>query len=249
LWLWYQPSIVKRALGLVASILLLAGPLHQVSMPIVSAMENARHSDTARVAQISIIQEEISSLERSLEVFRRNSESRTGWLNAIQQNEQRLGEAHKTLKSLLATPRQAAMDWSQQGAILMQGVALVLFQVTAILVITSLSRNFNQQNPGNTHVETLEATHAVSSTSTDGDETQHLRRDTMDVAILATRLGEYLSRKNLTAKEFSTQHMLNPRDISLIRNHVRRKAAGKQVAPPGAIRKIAKILESGTICD
>ena len=242
LWLWYQPGTAKRILGLVASLLLLAGPLHQVAVPVLQEVENSTHADSARMAQISIVQDEISDIEKGLEVFRKNSEARIGWLGPIQQNEKRLSEARQELATLLATPAQSALDWSQQGAVLMQATTLVLFQLTAILIITSLSKISNQRKYGNTYVEIQEATHSTPSTNTAGDETQHLRRETMDIARLTEQLDEHLSRQKLTAKEFSARHKLNPRDVSLIRNHSRRAAAGKQVAPPGAVRRVAEIL-------
>jgi hypothetical protein len=111
--------------------------------------------------------------------------------------------------------------------------------------LSSVSRNSSlrkQQEPGGTPVETPEITQEATSTSIDGQVGQRLLRETMDVAELAARLDEYLSRQELTAKEFSARHKLNPRDVSLVRNHSRRVAAGKQVAPPGAVRRLAEIL-------
>lgn len=243
LWLWYQSNVPKRALGLLASAMLLFGPLHQVAIPVLQEMESAQHADAARVAQISIVQAEIFNLERSLETFRRNSEARTGWLSPIQQNEQRLSEARQNLGSLLAAPVQSALDWSQHSVVLMQGAALVLFQVTAVLIITSLSsvsRNSSerkQQSPVCTPVE------AESETL----ETKQETSSNPDVAQLSERLEEHLARRKLAAKTFAEMYRLNPRDVSLIRNHSRRAAEGKQVAPPGAVRRVAEILESMTI--
>lgn len=243
LWLWYQPSASRRTLGLVASLMLLAGPLHQVAVPVLQEMENSKHADSARMAQISIVREEISNLERTMETFRRNSEVRTGWLNAIQENEKRLSDARQTMRSLQAAPVQSALDWSQHSVVLMQGAALVLFQVTAVLIITSLSsvsKNSSerkQQSPVCTPVETESETL----------ETKQETSSNPDVAQLSERLEEHLARRKLTAKEFSTRHKLNPRDVSLLRNHSRRAAAGKQIAPPGAVRRVAEILESVTI--
>lgn len=240
LWLWYQRNVQKRALGLLASAMLLFGPLHQVAIPVLQEMESARHTDAARVAQIAIVRAEISNLERSLETFRKNSEARTGWLGPIQQNEQRLSEARQTLGSLLDAPVQSALDWSQHGVVLMQGAALVLFQITAVLIITSLSsvsRNSSEKKP-------LESGDSPVETVLDAQETPQKRPDTPDVSLLSERLEKYLAQQNLAAKEFAARHKLNARDISLIRNHSRRAAEGKQVAPPGAVRRVAEILES-----
>ena len=46
LWLWYQRHIGTRFLGLCASLLLLAGPLHQVSAPLVAELERTTNGDT-----------------------------------------------------------------------------------------------------------------------------------------------------------------------------------------------------------
>lgn len=243
LWLWYQPSASRRTLGLVASLMLLAGPLHQVAVPVLQEMENSKHADSARLAQISIVREKISGLEKSMETFLKNSEARTGWLKTIQESERRQTEAREELAGLLAVPAQAALGWSQLGIVLMQGGALILFQLTAVLIIVSLSsvsRNSGprkQQYPGGTPVETESETL----------ETKQETSSNPDVAQLSERLEEHLARRKLAAKTFAEMYRLNPRDVSLIRNHSRRAAEGKQVAPPGAVRRVAEILESMTI--
>lgn len=242
LWLWYQPSASRRTLGLVASLILLAGPLHQVAVPVLQEMENSKHADSARLAQISIVREKISGLEKSMETFLKNSEARTGWLKTIQESERRQTEAREELAGLLVVPAQAALGWSQLGIVLMQGGALVLFQLTAVLIIVSLSsvsRNSGprkQQYPGGTPVETESETLEIKQETS----------DIPDVAQLSERLEKYLAQQKLAAREFAAMHNLNPRDISFVRNHQRRVAEGKQVAPPGAVRRLAEILES---CD
>ena len=82
LWLWYQRRIGTRFLGLCASLLLLAGPLHQVSAPLVAELERTTNGDTARVALIGELQSEVRSAEQSLTVANDNATAAPKWQRA-----------------------------------------------------------------------------------------------------------------------------------------------------------------------
>lgn len=140
LWFWYQRTPIKRILGLVASVLTLLGPVYDVSEPIISSLVSAQYTNSGRESLIASLSEEQVRLEESIKTFRANSKERTGWLGPIQQSEKRLVEVGEKLSKLREKPPETEGEWRTKGIIIMQVAALILFQITAVLSITTLSR-------------------------------------------------------------------------------------------------------------
>lgn len=144
LWLWYQRQLARRMLAMVASVLTLTGPIYMVCEPLVDQWQSASHVDAGRELHIERLTLEASRLEESIETFRANSEVRAGWLEPIQDAQARLAEVYSQLATLVAAPPAVASSWRQQALIGMQAVALLIFQLAAVLAITSLSRQRQQ---------------------------------------------------------------------------------------------------------
>lgn len=140
LWLWYQRQLARRALALVTSVLALTGPVYTVCEPLVEEWLTASHVDAGRELRIERLTQEAARLEESLATFRENSEARAGWLTPIQEAQARLTEVDAELAELISTPPAEAMTWRQQALVVMQALALIIFQLSAVLAITSLSR-------------------------------------------------------------------------------------------------------------
>jgi len=264
LWLWYQPALGKRLLGLVASVLVLLGPVHHVSEPLIEEVWLAPHRDASQAAQIEQLRQEQSRLEANLATFRANSEERTGWLPAIQQTEQRLGEVNTSLVDLLAEPPAGGLAWRQQAVILMQATALVLFQVTAILAITTLSRQADgaARRPARTvaveaHAEPSqdgaapepgENTMAVSEPPSQGLEPETddpYRKGAFSgeaIRALCEALDRHLADEGISQAEFARRHRVAPRDLSFLRNHENRARQGKRTVSTEALHRLRDIL-------
>ncbi|MGK0547760.1 helix-turn-helix domain-containing protein [Halomonas cupida] len=140
LWLWYQRQLARRALALVTSVLALTGPVYTVCEPLVEEWQMASHVDAGRELRIERLTQEALRLEESLATFRENSEVRAGWLAPIQESQARLTVVDSELAELMATPPAESMTWRQQALVAMQALALIIFQLSAVLAITSLSR-------------------------------------------------------------------------------------------------------------
>lgn len=140
LWLWYQRQLARRALALVTSVLALTGPVYTVCEPLVEEWQMASHADAGRELRIERLTQEALRLEESLATFRENSEVRAGWLTPIQEAQARLTEVDAELAELISTAPAEAMTWRQQALVVMQALALIIFQLSAVLAITSLSR-------------------------------------------------------------------------------------------------------------
>ena len=142
LWLWSRPAIGSRALACLASVLLLLGPLYQVGTPILDGLVLAEHSDRARSKEIPMAENQIRELEGQLAVFTANSEKRPGWLPAIEATQARLTEARGKLAALYReAPRSTARIEVQETLVIaMECIGLLLFQIAAVLAITTLAR-------------------------------------------------------------------------------------------------------------
>ena len=140
LWLWASHSGWKSALGLVASLLVLAGPLYQVSSPAIKTWQSSNALPGLQVKQEAILKAEILSLENSLAQYNDNSANRVGWSGRIDATKASLETANRELKQLYKEQSQPiAMTWQSLAVIAMQAISLVLFQLLIVLTIRSLS--------------------------------------------------------------------------------------------------------------
>ena len=149
LWLWSRPALGSRILGVLASVLLLLGPLYQVGTPILEGLASAEHSDRARAKAIPMVEAEIRGIERQLATFTANSEKRPGWLPAIEATQAKLEDARRRLTALYReAPRSTARIEAQEILVIaMECTGLVLFQISAVLAITVLAREGRARRP------------------------------------------------------------------------------------------------------
>lgn len=232
LWLWWQPGAGTRALGLVASLLLLAGPLHQVTAPIAEA----GRTDTARAETVGTLRAEIAQLEQSLGTFLDNSASRTGWAGRIDRTQQDLAAARERLRRELQQSAGAAVSWQRLAVVAMQAIALVLFQVTAVMALTRLAgehRRLREPRPETSPQPRKQPPETLETAPTDG-ETR--------VETINRRLDEELQRTGLSQRAWGEQYGFKPRDLSLVRNHARLQQEGKRTAPAAVLDKLQALL-------
>jgi len=149
LWLWLRPALGSRILGVLASVLLLLGPLYQVGTPILEGLASAEHSDRARAKEIPMVEAEIRGIESQLATFTTNSEKRSGWLPAIKATQAQLAKARGKLGALYRDPPRntARIEAQEILVIAMECTGLVLFQISAVLAITVLAREGRARRP------------------------------------------------------------------------------------------------------
>lgn len=141
LMLWSSARWPRRALGAVATVLLLAGPLYQVSAPLVHEWHANERGGVANAERRAALEAEIASLDAALSTYLANSSQRVGWAERIDRTQASLDARRAELRTLIAD--QAApkrMTWQAQAVIAMQALALMLLQFVGVLCIGDLRR-------------------------------------------------------------------------------------------------------------
>lgn len=276
LWLWYQRQLARRMLAMVASVLTLTGPVYMVCEPLIEEWQSSSHVDAGRELRIERLTLEASRLEESIETFRANSEARAGWLEPIQDAQARLAEVDSQLATLVAAPPAVTSNWRQQAVIGMQAVALLIFQLAAVLAITTLSSQRQQviaegvtpcptstcgslregppETGQNLAVAGAAPTKAVTcnhepelgtpsmSEANDDSELGKGGFAYADIVELRDTLEQLLENREMTQAAFCRNHEFSPRDLSLLRRHEARCAAGERTISVTALDRLAEIL-------
>ncbi|MGH2523309.1 MAG: hypothetical protein ACRDH2_12465 [Anaerolineales bacterium] len=125
----------------VTSGLLLLGPLYQIGTPALQGLALAQHSDVARSKEIPLVEAEIRQLAGQLKAFTENSGKRSGWLPAIEATQAHLTAARGKLAALYREAPRSSVRAQESVVIAMECIGLLLFQVTAVLAITTLAKN------------------------------------------------------------------------------------------------------------
>lgn len=142
LWLWASPGKGRRAIGAVATLLLLSGPLYQVSEPLVQEWQSTARGAEATAARTAQLETEIESLEAALAQYLANSGRRIGWARRIDATQERLDAARAELAGLTAgrSDAPAHTHWQASAIILLQALAICLLQFVGVLAINDLRR-------------------------------------------------------------------------------------------------------------
>jgi len=141
LWLWYRPKASARALGLLASLLLLAGPLYQIAAPTLADHARMEAAEAARVQGVRDVHAQLAQDAQLMHTYAQNSLKRTGWLSAIQGLQARMDGARKRLLKLTAGKAETVtgQGFTVYALVMLQAFGLVLIQVAAVLAITCIS--------------------------------------------------------------------------------------------------------------
>lgn len=251
LWLWSDGRAMRRLLAVVATVLLLAGPLYQVSSPLFLEAAGIERSATANTAHRAVLEAEIASLESAMAAFLANSQKRVGWAERIDRTQAALDDARRELADLTATTAAAPrrLEWQRQAVIVMQAVALALIQVANVLAITTLSA---MRRPGNLSplVSTEQGKptaerkrHRRKSGSTPMAQTSmNLKEQRTGGHGVETALRQHLEEKGMTARAFALQHGFSARDVSLVLHDSENAAKGRRRAPRKVVDRLQELL-------
>lgn len=161
LYLWSRRRWGLRALGIVASVLTLTGPLYEVgyepfsqAWEVKAAIEAAPNEESrvaaTKEAKRKILINERETLTASLATYEANSRERGGWLPAIDDTRAALQEVNKQLKQVeeLGEGEPLPSDlglFSGLFIIALQLISLVLFQVVSIICVLTLASIYRKR--------------------------------------------------------------------------------------------------------
>jgi hypothetical protein len=264
LWLWWQR---RRALAVLASALLIAGPFHQLSAPTVEALRTAQ----ASAAMLVMERAEVAQLEASLGRYQANSAERLGWAERIDRAQSALDAARERMRHRLAA-QAAGADWRELGVIGLQALALLVVMVTQVLAVgqlrpagtaaqqpsprpaitmpSKISRPTNTVQDAPTPAGPLSwpmSSHYCPKHTTGAgpcycsgsiNHTAATSAETLAQRVAAA-IEEDTETRNETQRAAAQRLGVRPADISMIRNHAARRNDGKETVSHAVLHRLA----------
>ncbi len=140
LWLWFDRRRAYRVAGGITTLLLLAGPLYVLSAPLVAEWQAVAAGGVAQGDRRAVLDREIAALELELATYRANSKARRGWDGLITSTSTDLSAARAERARLMSAAAEPPprMDVQRVVIIVMQLMAVSLFQLVAVLCIAEL---------------------------------------------------------------------------------------------------------------
>lgn len=143
LWLWSDARAARRALGALVTLLLLAGPLYQVSAPLIEDAQRTGNTAQASVERLAAIEGEIHTLDQALATYLANSQTRQGWVARIDHTQARIEQLRSEQAALTAARIEPARQpWQRSAVIGMEALSIVIFQLVSVMCIGELRNHF-----------------------------------------------------------------------------------------------------------
>jgi hypothetical protein len=236
LWLWFRPGRRWwRPLAWATTALLLAGPLYQVSDPLVREIVALRQADGAYSAQIAAIQAEVAETGRSLDRYQRLSlGGRFGWQGHIDRAQATLAARRADLETLRAARTEAEtaarLNWRRVGKVGGQLLSLVIFQAAILLAIRALADAVHK--PANAVRTSVEAPQPAA------DPAEQLVLELQQAVQSMLKAGKSYAH-------IAEETGVGKAHLSLLMNHFDRAKRGDRVLGEAALRGIACKLTNG----
>jgi len=148
LWLWTQRSIAWNVMPLLATVLVLAGPLHEVGKPLAVALQTSEKSAATQQRLETDLRREVATLEATLVDQRAGALIRPGFGDDIIATLAMLESKNTELAALVtAQAKPAVMPWLTYAVISMQLVAMLIFQAVIVLAIRTLNVPDSKKKP------------------------------------------------------------------------------------------------------
>lgn len=137
-WFWLHPSATLRwMLGIIASLLLLVGPLWQIGAPLVESAAQYRAAAVAATLQLQVLRTTEAELVETQNTYRRNSQDpyRSGWAAQVNRVEATLANIRQQIVTVAAAPPPQRTPWLSQAVLVIQMFALLTLQVAAVTAL------------------------------------------------------------------------------------------------------------------
>jgi len=254
IWYWWNSRIV---LALIASTLLLFGPIYEITKP---ALENIRLQDQIKTLN-KIDSVEINRLERSLETYEKNSEKRIGWSGRIDRIQNLINENSDRIRS--RTSKNSSFDLS-----ISTGIALA--QMLALLIIMTAQALAISDQRGRLYDEKISKVKSKSKSDKSKYPTSKFRQDieisrenrnrnsnrkpifqaASEVEIIEiekikqipSALKKELIKQGVTQAQWCGKNNVTPKNLSFAKTHIERMHHKKELTPPAELLRICQKL-------
>jgi len=142
IWFWMsEDENVRRYLGTIASLMLLAGPLYQVGSPIVAQIEQRHAQQNGKTLQLETLRQTENALAETLRTYQRNSLDRSGWAIYIDKASDQLAQTRAQIAELTISAPQQRQAWLSIAVNVVQVITLCVLQIAAVLALLAMRGN------------------------------------------------------------------------------------------------------------
>lgn len=238
IYLWQHRRILP---AVVASALLISGPLYQVSLPLMERAQEAEIATSSRLAT----EREIAQLERSLAAYEKNSGKRLGWAERIDSAQERLDAARERLRRITLLQGEHRQNWQKIAIILLEASALLIVLYAQIFALSQLRAGSKilAKHREEEQDENSSATPTVEGFSNDSKPEIHIENDVGDRVLTALSLVEERLPNFGGKRQLLAQHIgVRLADLSLLAHHETRRREGRETISRPALDRIINTL-------
>lgn len=235
IWFWFNQ---KTFLAIVASLLLLMGPIYKITEPAVSNIK--QNEQTAILNQID--SKEVLRLESSLKTYEKNSQSRVGWSGRIDRIQSQIDVNNDRIRKRISNNSKLGFSISLAIAIA-QILALMIIMIAQAMAI-SKSRKKQKQSVSNiekTETRKRKNNEIVNIAELHGSETL----ETLPINKIPQALAIILKQESITQAQWCERNRVSPKNLSLAKTHYQRISEKKEAAPAAELKRICRKLNLG----
>lgn len=250
IWYWWNN---KPALALIASLLLLMGPMHEITQP---ALTNIKHQEQLKSLD-RIDSAEIIRLENSLKTYERNSESRIGWSGRIDRIQKQINEINDQTKERISN--NSSFDFLEySGIALAQALALLIIMTAQALAISELrkkaklivSESFDDEIQRNSEKPRKKEIRNVSEKPSlkivpgieDFPAIAKFEDESILIDLIPSTLEKVMRQEKINQSQWCKKNNIRAKNLSLAKTHSKRLAQDKEVAPVSELKRICEKL-------
>lgn len=242
LWLWWQQRILLACL---ASLILTIGPLTYLALPTYEVLQLEQQTQINLAQRKALIQDSIDQLTSALESYQQTSESRLGWAARIDETQIALQQERQRFENLIIETQNQNRNVLPYLTVSIETLAISILMLTQILAIHAL-RNVSISNQTIETVGTRLSEDAVPngvsvSITSKQIETTDEEFET-NVTDVSKQLAELLKVETISQAEWARRNGVSKKSVSMLLNHSKRRADGKECISRNELRHISECL-------
>jgi len=242
IWYWWKNIPV---LALIASLLLLLGPMYEITKP---ALSNIKQHE--RIKNLNKVDSsEIVRLENSLETYEKNSETRIGWSGRIDRVQKQINEINGQIKERISN--NSNFDFIESSGIAMaQALSLLIIMTAQALAISDIRKKSKLIISDNFAKETLNKFETTSKKEIRKSlEKPSLKivpvleeNESESIDLIPIVLKKVMLRDEINQAQWCKKNNVSAKNLSLAKTHSLRFSQNKEVAPASELKRICEKL-------